>query len=79
MTAGQSTCASCGAPIFWAKTTHGKAMPVDAAARFDGNIVIRDGMAFVLGPRAEPTGEVRYTSHMWTCPKRDDWRKGGKQ
>lgn len=66
-----AACRSCGAPIVWAKTAAGKAMPLDAAS------------VLVMVPRA-PTGTadevvvdaVRgHLSHFATCPHAAQHRK----
>ncbi len=41
-------CRSCGRAIIWAKTESGKAMPIDAIAYADGNICLKDGIAYVV-------------------------------
>ncbi len=57
-----SACRSCGAPIFFAKTTSGGTMPLDAAPE----------LRVVLDTSAgddQPTARVvrTYTSHFATC------------
>ena len=76
-----AVCRSCDAPIFWAVTTTGKTMPVDAEPVPDGNVVLveQEGdwtqpMVRVLG-KDESTDEDRYVSHFVTCPQREKWRK----
>lgn len=54
-------------------------MPVDPDPVPDGNIVIRDNKAVVvgndlLGPQADD-GEPRYKSHFETCPKASQFRR----
>jgi len=41
-------CRSCGAPVWWAWTTNGKRMPVDAAPTPDGNLMAVDEEGTVL-------------------------------
>lgn len=66
-----STCRSCHAPIIWATTQAGKAIPLDAVAVPDGNIVILpSGIAVV---NAE--GGVRHKSHFATCPQASAHRR----
>src|SRR5436190_23930286 len=45
-------CRSCGRPVWWATTTHGKRMPVDAAPAPDGNLIIVDAHGQVVAPSA---------------------------
>jgi hypothetical protein len=51
-------------------------MPLDLAPRADGNVVIRAGVAVVLGA-LELTAEKgpRFTSHFATCKDAAAWRK----
>lgn len=86
-----SSCRSCGAPVIWATTRAGKAMPVDAAPRSDGNIelVLNDvegspPIACYLkeGYRELPDGTryhvaERYVSHFVSCAQAKDWRRKG--
>ncbi|HEX7277897.1 MAG TPA: hypothetical protein VF244_11025 [Acidimicrobiales bacterium] len=65
-------CRSCNAPVRWIKTVAGKAMPLDPAPNPDGNVVIEDGVARVVGPEAE--GE-RWMTHWATCPSAAKHRK----
>jgi hypothetical protein len=75
------TCKSCGAPIIWACTCKGKAMPVDAEPNPEGNVMLtrRIGMeplATVKGKGkaadlcARLGGGIAsvHTSHFATCP-----------
>jgi hypothetical protein len=72
-------CRSCRAEIFWAATSHGKRMPVDAQPVEDGNLVIAPGdlpTAYVVDPgQPDLTGEPRYTSHFASCPHADQHRR----
>lgn len=72
-------CRSCGARIFFALTTSGKSMPIDAEPTENGNVVLAEPaeIAAALGtPRVRvvssknpaPEGAVRYVSHFTTCP-----------
>lgn len=66
-------CRSCGAEIFYATTTTGKAMPLDVDPHPDGNVIVerQDGRlgCRVLGNAAPAArDEVRYRSHFATCP-----------
>lgn len=74
-----SACRSCGAPMRWARTSNGKAMPLDAEPDDTGNVVIIDGHAetHISAGRAEEVrpGMPRYMPHHATCPQADDWRR----
>ena len=65
-------CRSCGDEIRWARTVAGKAMPLDLEPNPNGNVVLRDGVAVVLGPLertiAEEEGETLRMPHHATCP-----------
>lgn len=69
-------CKGCGAEIFWARTTAGSHMPVDAQPTPDGNVVI-----FTIQPLTVQMVAVfddnrpRFTSHFATCPKAGEFRK----
>ena len=71
-------CRTCRAPMFWAKVAStGKNIPIDAAAREDGNIVLIDHRTCtVLGPdeAAEIPGR-KYQSHFVSCPDAKAWRR----
>lgn len=45
-----ASCRACGATIVWERTTAGKAMPLDEPPTAEGNVLVRDGVAHVLGP-----------------------------
>lgn len=79
-------CRSCGAEIIWVGTGSGKRMPVDAAPREDGNIVLTeypDGYieAEYVSPKLFEEWDVeapeprRYVSHFATCFQSKQWRK----
>lgn len=70
-------CRSCGAPIIWTRTAKGKAMPVDAEPRSDGEIALRDeeGTLVAVYIGAATDGEARYVSHFATCKDSDSWRR----
>jgi hypothetical protein len=72
-------CRSCRAPMYWATTEAGKAIPLDAPTP-DGNLAVRnvDGAlhARALVLDEEPlVGEHRATSHFATCEFADQHRK----
>jgi len=71
-----TTCRSCNAAIFWARSEYGKRTPIDAAPHPEGNLVVVGGTARVLRKgQAAPEGVLRYRSHFATCPERQLWRK----
>jgi len=72
----RNTCSSCGAPIAWAKTGSGKAMPLDAEPNSAGNVELVGGVAKSWGSSHEwPPGAVRYTSHFATCAHAAEHRR----
>ena len=71
-----NTCKSCGAAITWVKTVNGKAMPLDAVPAKDGNIHVKDGVAYVDSSCKE-FGGPHYKSHFATCPGAASHRKKG--
>lgn len=81
---------SCSAPVRWVKTLAGKKMPLDVeeAPPATGNVYL---VAGAEGPIACYTkidsehhqklvavGARLFTSHFFTCPEADRFRKGGK-
>lgn len=74
-------CRTCGAPIRWVITTHGKRMPVDALPVPGGNVLIHGGdLATVLSAAqvAEcPDGTSLYLSHFVGCPQAAAHRQKG--
>lgn len=82
----RTTCRSCTAPIVWASTSDGNAMPVDADPTPPGTVVFtgRDHIdTGIHRPEVvvltqddlftDPTS--RHTSHFATCPDADTWRR----
>ena len=66
-----SRCRSCDAEIFWARTTTGKSIPLEAATdAIPGNIYIEEDIARVV-----PAGTGAFISHFVTCPASSTWRK----
>lgn len=70
------TCASCGAPVIFAKTNSGTTMILDAEPVENGNVVLAErGLAAVLGKHSVPSPDIpRYVSHHATCPDAGIWR-----
>jgi hypothetical protein len=75
-------CRSCDAPIIWATTPTGKAMPIDAEPVEGGNVVIFDGpegpLAVVTHASQAPD-KARYRAHFASCPNASQHRKQRKQ
>lgn len=72
-------CRSCHAPIMFIPSMRGALIPLDAQPVPNGNVVIIDGRANVIGP-GDLLGELwaglpHYLSHFTTCPDADQWRK----
>jgi hypothetical protein len=68
-----NTCRSCNAPIRWARTAQGKAMPLNPTPALGGNVdVDADGVAHVVKPEPDVR---RYTSHFVNCPQANGHRK----
>jgi hypothetical protein len=67
---GAGQCLLCGAPIIWRDhETTGRAMPIDPEPDDAGNVVLLDRGRYRMLPLSERApGQVRYTSHMGTCP-----------
>lgn len=70
-------CKSCGAPITWAISAKGKAIPIDPSPVKSGNLVL-----IVEDPRNAPTARYardeegpRYVSHFATCAQADEHRR----
>lgn len=74
-----SSCRSCGGEIRWAKTAHGRNMPLDADPAPDdvhAGFVLRDGGKLALSVTRDMTpGETLYLSHFATCPNADQHRR----
>ena len=71
-----AVCRSCGANILWARTSNGKAMPLDATPNPKGNLVVDGKGCIGAATKGElPDGEVRYISHFATCPNSAKHRK----
>jgi hypothetical protein len=80
-------CNSCNADIIWARSLHGRAMPVDAEPSPAGTVLVATRQGIVRATvytaddaarflRPEQIRELR-TSHFATCPDADTWRKRG--
>lgn len=80
-----SHCRSCAAPIRWAKTLNGKAIPLNAEPDPAGNIALKDTgdpnapLARVLAGAdlfdARTAGTELWLSHYATCPDGQKWRR----
>jgi hypothetical protein len=64
-------CKSCGKPIRWSRTRADRRIPLDPEPAADGNVILQDGAALVLGPAAlallDPA-TPRWVPHHATCP-----------
>lgn len=75
-----SACKSCGAQIIWARTEHGRRIPLDAEPYHGpspaGLFVLREAreLALAVPPDVFPT-EPHYRSHFATCPEAGSWRR----
>jgi len=67
-------CRSCGAPILWAKTAKGKAIPLDPEPSQVGNIELDGQTARYVSPDMNALGR-RYVSHFSTCPAASEHRR----
>lgn len=65
-------CRSCGAEIRWARTSHGKLMPIEPDP--EGAFALRNGRAVFVG-KEDATDEPRYRSHFASCPNAAAHRK----
>jgi hypothetical protein len=77
-------CRSCEAPIRWARTAAGKAMPLDVEPSADGNVQLGwvggEEIAIVLGSPADRAGAQvdgidLFVSHFATCPNASQHRR----
>lgn len=71
---GKTYCKKCGLPIFFARTTAGKRMPLDDSTDPVGNIRIISGIVEVLDAAdaalAQERGELLFKPHAPTCMSR---------
>ena len=77
-----ATCRSCGRPITWVQTEHGRRMPVDvdpmpddADAGFALRKLPTGDLLAIAGTRAQLPDDVLHLSHFATCPDADRWRR----
>lgn len=77
-TRGTCRAEECSAPIVWARTADGKAIPLDVEPTDEGNLALVGGkaMAYELEHAAEKL--PRYRSHFATCPAAPEFRKERK-
>lgn len=72
-------CTTCRASIeFLTLAKSGARIPIDPGVADNGNIVVREGKAHVLGPdaiAALPPNTPRFRSHFVTCTKPEAHRK----
>jgi hypothetical protein len=70
-----ANCRTCSAPIDWARTENGKAIPLDLAPVTGGNIELDSfGVARVV----RPSQALRRISHFVTCVGAAKHRKAGR-
>lgn len=80
MTLPSTAVCGCGAPILWAKTAEGKAMPVNVEPVDTGNVALlptSPPRATVLKASERYEGP-RFVSHFASCPDADLHRRRGK-
>ena len=78
-----TTCRSCGAEILWARTVAGKAIPLDAEPRPDGNVRIApiggiDAALVLTDPAERAAAQIEgpvYVTHFATCPNAAEHRR----
>ncbi len=75
-------CKSCGAPIWWATTTHGRPIPIDRKPAADGNVTLErvpggELRALVHAGQSAAllTGQMRWRSHFASCPQASQHRR----
>lgn len=73
MSTNHGNCRDCAAPILWAKTGHGKNMPLNVRPTRQGDVLIDSrGVARVLSRNAADAqrrlGQTLYRRHHQTCP-----------
>jgi hypothetical protein len=75
--AERPTCRSCGAPLLWARTKRGRAIPLDPQERPDGNVAV----TFTLDGDGTPLAQVvargagGHVAHFDTCPHAAEHRR----
>jgi len=71
-------CRACRAPIKWARTEKGNAIPLDPGPRTDGNLELVPGKKDVVRVVRldSPPSDFRWVTHFVTCPARRQMRKG---
>ena len=86
----EDSCRSCGEPIVWARTLHGRMMPLDAEPdALKGNMILASsgevGIAIQLSgltpearKSARKVGVNLYLSHFTSCPHAGVWRNRTK-
>ncbi len=70
----QSKCRSCGKEIVWAKTQHGKAVPLDPKALVFSVMMEKGEMlAISITGHKGHAGDTIMVSHFATCPDANKW------
>jgi len=68
-------CASCGAPIVWARHERtGKPAPIDKHPRPGGNVEVMQTLDGVTYRIVKPGPGAALTNHFATCHEAEDWR-----
>lgn len=76
-------CRSCGAPMFWTRTTNNKPMPVDARPSPNGSFFLEavvdepEPIAKFVHPGDRSNYDELHDSHFATCPTAAKHRKKG--
>lgn len=75
-------CRSCDAPIIWAATSRGKAMPVDVEPTAGGNVELTphavrpdELVAKVIPPHLAFGRQNLHMPHHATCPHGKEWKR----
>ncbi len=68
-----STCRSCGREIVWARTQHGKSVPLDPKALVFSVVKENNGELIAVKPTPGVAGEVFMVSHFATCQDANKW------
>lgn len=76
--ARRGECRSCGAPILWATTQQGRAIPLDLEPAAGGNVeftgVLDVVRVLAAGTDATLFAGTRRFPHFATCPQADQWK-----
>ena len=73
--ATSARCRSCAQPILWARTTSGKAMPVDPDRVPGGNVDLVNQAGHLTAVVRRGDARPAYVSHFSTCPEAAQHRR----